>query len=472
MKSGFRFLILLGALLGVSAAPDAPAAPAAGASKLVAPHPPMGWNSWDAYGFTITEEQFKANATVLAGIKRFGWDTAVIDEGWYMANPLGENLAARQYRYDENGRLIPDQTRFPSGRDGNGLKALADWTHAQGLKFGIHIIRGIPKAAVEANLPIAGSSYRARDAALTSDTCPWDDANYGVADNAAGQAWYDSLLQQYAGWGVDFLKVDCIADHPYKPSEIRQIALAIQKTGKPIVLSLSPGPTRIEHAAEVKRYAQMWRIMDDLWDSWTFPHSDRNSEFPNGIRNAFDRLALWNPYVARGSWPDADMLPFGSLYPHPGWGDARMSRLTEAETRSAFTLWAIARSPLILGGNLTQLPAFLPAILTNERVIVLDQADRVSHLVGALPGLPADVRIWVSGPRRAHPDTVAVFNVGEAPAQIDARWADLGFPRRLAARNLWTDATFARSDRATLTIAPHDVVLLRLCRGSCGALKR
>src|SRR5437762_150298 len=134
--------------------------------------------------------------------------------------------------------------------------------------FGIHIVRGIPKQAVADNLPIGGSAFHAPDAADRAATCPWDDANWGVSDNAAGQAWYDDLIRQYASWGVDFLKVDCISDHPYRPTEIRQIALAIQHSGRDVVLSLSPGPTSVEHHAEVAELAQMWRVSNDIWDIW------------------------------------------------------------------------------------------------------------------------------------------------------------------------------------------------------------
>jgi hypothetical protein len=271
-------------------------------------------------------------------------------------------------------------------------------------------------------------------------------------------------MEQYAGWGVDFIKVDCIADHPYRPTEIRQIAEAIRKSGRAMVLSLSPGPTSLSHAAEVRQYAQMWRIMDDLWDGWTFPHSNPNSEFPNGIRNAFDRLGAWAPYFAPGSWPDADMLPFGSLRPHPGWGDPRQSRLTQTETRTALTLWAIARSPLILGGNLTEAPPFLPALLKAQQVVALDQDDRISHPLNHLSGLSGDLRIWVSAPTGANPDTLAIFNVSDLPVNTDINWTALGFPRgRLAVRNLWTGASLGRSRRVALSIAPHDVLLLRLC---------
>jgi hypothetical protein len=435
----------------------------------VAPTPPMGWNSWDAYGFTITEAQFKANAQLLARIKPHGWSYAVIDEGWYMGNPLGTDLKTRAYLLDRFGRLDPVLDRFPSASDGNGLKALSTWTHAQGLKFGIHIIRGIPKQAVEANLPIQGSRFHAADAADRSDTCPWDDGNYGIADNEAGQAYYDSLLRQYADWGVDFLKVDCIADHPYRPSEIAQIARSIAKVGRPIVLSLSPGPTGIAHADEVKQWAQMWRIMDDLWDGWTFPHPDPKTTFPNGIRNAFDSLALWNPHVQAGRWPDADMLPFGSLRPHAGWGDPRQSRLTAAEARTAFSLWSIARSPLILGGNLTEIDAPTQALLTNAGVIALNQQDRESHPVASLPASLGEAKVWTSRRRGGPIDTIALFNVSESPLAVDEAWSSLGLPNgALAACDLWTGARLASAPRVHLSVAPHDVALLRIGRaGAC-----
>ena len=192
-------------------------------------------------------------------------------------------------------------SRFPSSAGGAGFKPLADWVHAQGLKFGIHIVRGIPRQVVDLNLPIAGSKFHAIDAADKPATCGWDEGNYGVSETPAGQAYYDSMLKKYAGWGLDYIKVDCISDHPYRPTEIRQIAEAIQKTGRPIVLSLSPGPTALEHGAEVAEYAQMWRISNDHWDAWTFPKQAETKGFPSGILQAFDRLAKWYPYVRPGN---------------------------------------------------------------------------------------------------------------------------------------------------------------------------
>jgi hypothetical protein len=458
IRWGFIMIMLhrihVAALLLLAALAAAPAQ-----ARTAAPTPPMGWNSWDAYGFTIDEAEFKANARVLAGLGH-GWNTAVIDEGWYMDNPFGETLAARAYQVNAHGLLIPDTGRFASSAKGAGFKPLADWAHAHGLKFGIHIVRGIPKQAVRANLPIASSHFRAADAADTADTCPWDDGNYGVRDNAAGQAYYDSMIRLYAKWGVDFLKVDCIADHPYKASEIRQIAKAIHESGRPIVLSLSPGPTQLSHADEISRYAQMWRISNDVWDGWRFAHHSDDG-FPNGVANAFDYLAKWNAHRRPGRWPDADMLPFGVLKPHPGWGAPRVSRLSHDETRTQFTLWAIARSPLILGANLTRLDAFTRALITNPAIIALNQEGRGAHPLANLPPGLAHMRVWET---QLHGKTVlALFNLDDAPFPLHVRWTQLGLPRATyTAQDLWSGRSMTGAGPSNVSVPAHGTVVYRL----------
>ncbi len=437
-------------------------------AQTPAPTPPIGWNSWDSYGFTIDEQQFKANAAVLASLQQFGWKYAVIDEGWYMANPAGRNLNERQYLWNANGLLVPDSARFPSAANNAGFKPLADWLHAQGLKFGIHIVRGIPRQVVAANLPIAGTSFHAADAADTTSPCPWDEGNWGIQDNAAGQAYYDSMLRLYASWGVDFLKVDCISDHPYRPTEIRQIAEAIRKSGRVIVLSLSPGPTSLDHAAEVAKYAQMWRIADDHWDGWTFPRQP-GTEFPMGVRDMFDRLAKWYPYTGPGSWPDADMLPEGYLGPHPGWGEARQSRLTPDEQRSEFTLWAVTRSPLIFGGNLTRLDDLTRSLLTNQTVLFMDQYATYSRPVdvSALgPGFQ-DARVWratINEPGdRGYAEYFAFFDLADNPANLRATWQQLGLiGAKHSARNAWDDSTTKESKEISVTLPPHGSALFEI----------
>ena len=214
---------------------------------------PMGWNSWDAYGLTITEAQFRDNVKVMkAKLLPFGWRYAVIDEGWFFENPeVRKDESMLIYAIDRYGRYVPTPLRFhsagpqtrpegcatdakmrlPATVQETSFAALGERVHAQGLLIGRHIVRGVPRAAVERGLPTEGSGCHVQDAADTSDACPWDPTNWGVKDNAAGQAWYDSLLRQYASWGVDLLKVDCISDHPYRAAEIRMIRRAIDKSG-------------------------------------------------------------------------------------------------------------------------------------------------------------------------------------------------------------------------------------------------
>ena len=332
-------------------------------ATLLAATPPMGWNSWDAYGETVSETDIRANAEWMAEhLKSFGWQYVVVDSGWYVTNhSAGTNADSAQFSLDAYGRYTPAVNTIPSAAQSASFKPLADYVHSLGLKFGIHILRGISKEAVRKNLPIAGSSFHAVDAANTSDTCPWNPFNYGLdAGKPAAQAYYDALAQQYAGWGVDFLKVDCIADHPYKGDEIRLISQALGKTGRPMVLSLSPGPAALEKAEELRQYAQMWRISDDVWDLW---HS--GTQFPSGIGNQFARAAKWAAFSGPGHWPDADMLPIGRLEPAAGWGKPRATRLTQDEQRTQLTLWSIFRSPLMMGGNLTLSDEWTKSLLTK-----------------------------------------------------------------------------------------------------------
>jgi hypothetical protein len=283
-----------------------------------------------------------------------------------------------------------------------------------------------------------------------------------VRDNAAGQAYYDSMLKRYALWGLDSIKVDCISDHPYRPTEIKQIALAIRKTGRPIVLSLSPGPTALEHGAEVAEYAQMWRIADDHWDGWTFPHKPGESEFPFGVRDAFDRLARWFPYVKAGSWPDADMLPEGSLTPHPGWGEPRQSRLTHDEQRTEFTLWAIARSPLILGANLTKLDDFTRSLMTNQELLFVNQNATYSHPVDAasLPAGFEQARVWratIDAPgARNYAEFFAFFNLDDKPVTLRASWKQLGMDggKHLTV-DLFADGSGKETKEVSVTLPAH-----------------
>lgn len=455
----FRRLLVVGSIWLTGALSVLAAAP------KVAPTPPMGWNSWDAYGLTIDETDYRANTQVLAGMKQYGWEYSVIDEGWYMQDPFAKTVAEKKYVWNGNGILVPAVNRFPSAAGDAGFKPLGDWVHALGLKFGVHIVRGIPRQVVDLNLPIAGSEFRAADASDHDAPCPWDEGNWGVRDNAAGQAYYDSMLKLYAAWGIDFIKVDCISDHPYRPTEIRQVAEAIRKTGRTIVLSLSPGPTALEHAADVAKFAQMWRISDDHWDVWSAEHKPGQSEFPFGLRDAFDRLSAWQPDVKPGTWPDEDMLPEGSLTPHPGWGQPRQSRYTKDEQRTEFTLWAISRSPLIFGGNLTKLDDFTRSLLTNKEVLEMNQrAEESGQGLMPLKNDSSDSfpqRYWYARVGGRH--YLAVFNLQDKPTVSDLPWMVFHLPEKsYAAFDVWSQKRVLKAKALHVELAPHGCALFRV----------
>jgi alpha-galactosidase len=429
------------------------------AKKMLAQTPPMGWNSWDSYGLRIDEQEFRENVQAIATkLKPFGYQYAVIDEGWYMANPEDRpKPELLKYALDDNGRFIPVATRFPSvlqqGRN-SGFAPIVNWVHSQGLKFGIHIVRGIPRESVSRNLPIEGSDFRAQDAADPNDACPWDPTSWGIKDNAAGQAWYDSLLRQFARWGVDFLKVDCIADHPYKPGEIRQIALAIQHSGREMVLSLSPGPTALEHQGEVAELAQMWRISNDIWDVW-----EGRGNFPIGVKNQFENATRWAQYSRPGNWPDADMLPIGELRPFPDVGPGpRHTRLTPAEQQTLMSLWAMARSPLIVGANLTLLDQGALRLLTNRHILKIDQTATASRLVLH----EGDLVVWTADlPGNEH--ALAAFNLGEQTLAVDRAFSDFALPgRQYKAKSAWTGERLKASSRLHSTLEPHASLVLML----------
>ncbi|HTD95548.1 MAG TPA: glycoside hydrolase family 27 protein [Edaphobacter sp.] len=427
------------------------------ADKGLAVTPPMGWNSWDSYGLTITEAQFRANMSVLnAQLKQFGWKYVVVDEGWYLENPeAAKHPETLKYTLNARGEYAPAENRFPSAADGAGFGPLADAVHEHGLKFGIHIIRGIPKQAVTANTRIGRTKYRASLAADQTDTCPWNPDNYGVKANAAGQAWYDALLKQYAGWGVDYLKVDCIASRPYKRDEIKMIHKAIRKTGRPIVLSLSPGPTALENAAEVSAYAQLWRISDDVWDKW-----EKGQDWSQSVKGQFPVLASWSEYVEPGSWPDADMLPLGQLGPVPGEGPPRATRLTEDEQRTMVTLWAIARSPLFLGANLTEMDGYLTSLVTNPDVIAVDQQSTENKLSGQ----QGDLVAWTAQSTAGPVQYLALFNIGDVPLVLNEDFGAYGVKgsERYKVRDLWQRKELGELAGVAITLPPHASILLAL----------
>ena len=448
--SGMRLLICACIVTGLPGQ-----TPANASAPILAATPPMGWNSWDSYGTTVREEQVKANADWMAAhLKQHGWQYIVVDMEWFVTNPVAEGNATNfKYAMDDSGRYTPALNRFPSAAQGAGFAPLASYVHAKGLKFGIHILQGIPREAVRKNLPIAGSSFHAADAANTSGTCNWNHDNFDLKDTAAGQAYYDSIARLYAGWGVDLIKVDCIASRPYKGAEIRMLSNALRKTGRPIVLSLSPGAAPLDKVEDMRKYAQMWRISDDIWDEW---HSD--VAYPQGLGDQFPRTAKWATLSEPGHWPDADMLPLGYLGPAPGWGKARQTRLSPAEQRTLITLWSVFRSPLMMGGDLPHSDGATTALLTNDEVLAVDQ-----HSTSNRPVIQtADTSVWTASPVQGAGRYVAVFNTSEHPEELSYTWEQLGWsPGRYGLRDLWEHTDSRPADRLTVRLAPHACVLYR-----------
>lgn len=438
----------------------------ANAQGAVAATPPMGWNSWDSYGLTVREPDVKANAQWMAShLEQYGWKYIVVDEGWYLQNPESGGKPAWNFTLGPDGLYRPAPNRFPSAQGAAGLKPLADYVHSLGLKFGIHIIRGIPRQAVMQNLPIAGSSFRAKDAANQADLCYWqrpdsgnqsgqkiywNSDNYGVMANAAGQAYYDSMARLYASWGVDLIKVDCISS-PYRAEQIHMISRALKNSGRQIVLSLSPGPTALTQAEDVRKYAQMWRISNDILDYW------KGADVNPGIRDQFAVAANWAKYAGDGAWPDGDMLPIGYL--GPGVSLPRQTRLTRDEQQSLITLWSMFRSPLMIGGNLPSSDQWTTSLLTNPDVIAVDQHSRAGHQV-----LSADnIVIWVAQGEKQGQQYLAVFNTGDARQTVRRAWKELELENtEYHLVNVWEHQDLGDRNSLALTLEPHACALYRV----------
>ncbi len=355
--------------------------------------PPMGWNSWDCFGTTITEAQTRAQADAMAKIlEPYGWTYLTVDIQWYEPSARGHGYTpGTPLQMDEYSRLTPALNRFPSAADGKGFKPLADYVHSKGLKFGIHIMRGIPRQAVRENTAILGTDACAADIVDTNSICAWNPDMYGVDMSKEGaQEYYDSLFSMYASWGVDFVKVDDIA-RPYdevQKAEIEAIREAIDKTGRPMILSLSPGDTPIERGGHVMNHANMWRISDDFWDRWLPLHG------------MFGRLDKWTKYRTEGAWPDADMLPFGIVE------FDRPTRFTREEQITCMSLWCIARSPLILGADMTKLDPFTIDLLTNPEVLAVNQHSTNNRQLSR----EDDLIVWVADVPGSDDKYVALFN--------------------------------------------------------------
>jgi hypothetical protein len=414
--------------------------------------PPMGWNSYDAFGDNVVESEILANARYVAEkLQPVGWDTVVVDYCWSDPGAHDNNRNARAnapLTADNFGRLLPAPNRFPSAVDGAGFKPLGDAVHALGLKFGIHIMRGIPRNSVYTNLPIEGSHFTAAEAGNTNDKCAWCPDMFGVNRNAAGQAWYDSCARLWAGWGVDYIKVDDLST-PYHAPEIEMIRHAIDQSGRGMVFSTSPGPTSASHAAHISTNANLWRVSGDFWDNWR----SLNHEFALGTR--------WHDFTGPGRWPDADMLPVGHLsVGHRAEGPDRSTCFTRDEELTLISFWSLLPSPLMAGANLPDNDDWTTALLTNPEVLAVNQdsfGQPAQRMVN--PNVPADT--WM---KKLADGSVAVgfFNRTDQPVKVAFPWRNLGFHFAPNVRDLWLRKDLSRQKNLVAELPAHGCILLQV----------
>ena len=375
---------------------------------------PRGWNSWDCYGAAVTEQTVRDNALYMSeNLLDSGYEYVVVDIQWY--EPSSINNEYRPFAdvcMDEYGRLMPAENRFPSAKGGAGFKPLADFVHSLGLKFGIHIMRGIPRQAVTRNLPIFGTDgIRARDIAATASICAWNTDNYGVdASKEGARAYYDSIFALYASWGVDFVKCDDICrELPHAEAEMIMISEALKNCGRDMVLSLSPGPAIPERAQLYKDTANMWRITDDFWDDWKLLYA------------MFERAEVWSIHTGHNHYPDADMLPVGSI--RQVYDPDYKTAFTVPEQETMMALWCILRSPLMIGCELTKNDDRTLALLTNPGLILMHERSRHAHQVFRKHIGNNEVILWTAmksdGANGYDGQYVAVFNADGPDMETD-----------------------------------------------------
>lgn len=412
--------------------------------------PPMGWNSWDCYGAGVTEDELLGNAEFMRDrLKQYGYQYVICDIQWY--EPAAKGNVYNNFAdlcMDEYSRLIPAVNRFPSSANGAGFKPIADKIHSMGLKFGIHIMRGIPRQAVHRNTRIYGTTARARDIASQFSLCPWNTDMYGVDTEKRGaEEYYDSLFKLYASWGVDFVKVDDIANTEFSPQnpysaekEIEMIRAAIDRSGRDMVLSLSPGPAPLNKAEHLSKNANMWRISGDFWDRW------------DKLLNTFSLCEKWYPYVKDGSFPDCDILPLGKLCIDGSYmGDmGRDSGFTKEEQKTMMTLWAVFRSPLFFGGELRLTDNYTLSLVTNPEVINVNQNSEKPLLVYNKGG----IAVWQT--KIENCTAVAVFNLSDEEKHYKLSFLNLGIENVRAVRDLWARKDIPKCENdVAVSLKPH-----------------
>lgn len=442
---------------------------------LLAKTPPMGWNSFDSYGVYLHEKAALENVEAFAKkLKPYGYEYFVIDAGWFGEFTLRSGTIyptekhAKKIKFNEYGLLQPSDTYFP-----NGFKPIIDRCHQLGIKFGVHLMRGIPRAAVDANVPIKGTKYFAQDIADKNSICVWNSQNYGVDMKKPGaQEFYDSLIKQLADWGVDFIKYDDIV--PF-PEEIKGVANAIAKSGRPMILSLSPGGDVNPDYLDAFQRAHMLRVTPDIWDD------------QKGIDECFADWRKWNGKSKPGFWIDMDMIPFGQLQlmsPKPagisgsetreeinkkiksgevekfellaGKGFNRISEFSKDQMFTFITMRALSASPLMMGGDLPTLDNFSLKLITNKEILACNQNGVMGELIYDKDG----IEIWKTPNKLNKGGWIGIFNRDKNLKSLALDKNALGEDLKNSSKlyDVWGDKKIAKLD---FDINANGVVFLK-----------
>jgi hypothetical protein len=422
--------------------------------------PVLGWSSWSFYRKTTDAADVEAQAKAMrsSGLEAEGYKYINLDDFWYQCpGPQGPNV-------DAYGRWVTDATRFPAGPNGeNGIAAVASYVHHLGEKFGIYVTPGISNQAVAQNTPVKGTTYTA-DQIATGAT----EANYNCKgmqgidySNPGAQAYVDSIVDEYASWGVDYIKLDGIKDN--NGPDIEAWSNAIRQSGRPMQLDTTEGEYTTAIAPVIDQYATQFEYSPDVEEGGRATHGLTDYA---SIAIRFDTLALWQPYsgskvdayddfdsveVGNGTNPASATNPFGSVsYPD---GDG----LTPDERQTQLSLWALGASPLILGTDLTHLDPLDLSYLKNRAVLAVDQdgiaASRIAN----------DSTDQVIA-KTEHDGSVVVglFNTSTAPEVVSTTASAIGLPAGSGyiENNLWTNGKVTKTGATiSATVPAHGVAL-------------
>ncbi|MEU1529289.1 alpha-galactosidase D [Streptomyces fagopyri] len=452
-----RALVVLALTAGIATtvpaahAGPAPSAPASARTTAAAEaaKPYMGWSSWSMqsskypglnpdgdYSYLTEANVLKQTDALAAKLKNYGYDHVNIDAGWWMDKTWKTG-------FDQYGRQTPDPVRFP-----HGMKSVADHIHSKGLKAGIYLPVGLEKGAYgDGKVPIWNAPGCTTADVVYSDlrtTNGWDNAYKLDFGNPCAQKYIDSQAQQFADWGYDFLKLDGVGPGSFKSGDnydnVADVAAwqkAIATAGRPIHLELS-WSLDIGHAADWKQYSNGWRIDTDVEC-----YCNTLVTWENSVDDRWDDAPAWSRKAGPGGWNDLDAIDVGN---------GEMDGLTKAERQSYMTLWAINKSPLFTGDDLTRLDSYGVSLLTNKEVIAVDQNDSPV----ARPVTPVgDQQVW--GAKNSDGSyTVALFNLGDAPASVTADWAAFGFTGNASVRDLWNKSNLGtHKNRITEALPAH-----------------